>query len=293
MPVTYQFVVGDCVILLGLAWLLRLRHDNISAGIRHAIFLVYRGLRLNDGKPSDKTLHDINHHQGAEMMLTNETATPPSHPRSSILIVPARRGSMTGFVSAILAALPGQTTRQGRPLVVAVVILMLCATSGHAVVKDFGNSAGKGSTQQTVPGETAKVAATPYKDDEILVQFKPGTQENSKNQLHVKHGSRKLKEFKSHRTHLIKLKKGERIEDAVASYKADPEVESVQFNYRYEAQAIPSDPQYQLLWGMTKIDAPAAWDVTTGNSAVVVGIIDSGIDYTHPGSGGQHVGQSR
>ena len=30
------------------------------------------------------------------------------------------------------------------------------------------------------------------------------------------------------------------------------------------------------------IDAPEAWDIETGNPDVVIAIIDSGIDYTHP-----------
>ena len=33
---------------------------------------------------------------------------------------------------------------------------------------------------------------------------------------------------------------------------------------------------------MAKINAPAAWDVSTGSANVVVGDIDTGIDYTHP-----------
>ncbi|MCC5840629.1 MAG: S8 family serine peptidase [Opitutales bacterium] len=44
----------------------------------------------------------------------------------------------------------------------------------------------------------------------------------------------------------------------------------------------PNDPDYPLLWGLPKIEANLAWEITTGRRAVVVGVIDSGVDYTHP-----------
>jgi subtilisin family serine protease/PKD repeat protein len=55
---------------------------------------------------------------------------------------------------------------------------------------------------------------------------------------------------------------------------------------------VPNDPGYSALWGMNNtspptgsegdIDAPEAWDLATDASSVVVGIIDTGIDYAHP-----------
>ncbi|MEM4265291.1 MAG: S8 family serine peptidase, partial [Thermoplasmata archaeon] len=44
----------------------------------------------------------------------------------------------------------------------------------------------------------------------------------------------------------------------------------------------PNDPYYSLSqWGLQKIDAAGAWDFTRGSSAVVVAVLDTGIDYTH------------
>lgn len=45
--------------------------------------------------------------------------------------------------------------------------------------------------------------------------------------------------------------------------------------------SVPSDPLYNQLWGMSMIDAPEAWSLSTGSSSVVVAVIDTGVDYTH------------
>lgn len=43
----------------------------------------------------------------------------------------------------------------------------------------------------------------------------------------------------------------------------------------------PNDPQYPNQWNLPKIRMPQGWDITTGNSSVILGIIDSGTRYTH------------
>jgi Subtilase family len=45
---------------------------------------------------------------------------------------------------------------------------------------------------------------------------------------------------------------------------------------------VPNDTLFAQQWGMTQIQAPQAWDISTGNNAVVVAILDSGTDLTHP-----------
>ena len=48
-----------------------------------------------------------------------------------------------------------------------------------------------------------------------------------------------------------------------------------------QVKAVPGDPQYSQLWGMNAINAPDAWNISTGSSSVVVAVIDTGVDYTH------------
>src|SRR5262245_16847536 len=44
----------------------------------------------------------------------------------------------------------------------------------------------------------------------------------------------------------------------------------------------PNDPKFGQLYGLQKISAEQAWDISTGSTKVVVADIDTGIDYTHP-----------
>ncbi len=85
------------------------------------------------------------------------------------------------------------------------------------------------------------------------------------------------------------------IANVMATYSADPNIEYIVPNYKRElAQTFPDDSSFDQLWGLhntgqtggtndADIDTPEAWDITTGSSNnVVVGVIDTGIDYTHP-----------
>lgn len=100
--------------------------------------------------------------------------------------------------------------------------------------------------------------------------------------LHAKAGSRIKRAFTLVPVHSVKITKGRSLKEVAAIYAADPDVAYVEPNYKVHAMAVPNDPQYGSLWGMPRIRAPQAWDKTTGSTNVVVGIIDTGIDRSHP-----------
>ena len=70
--------------------------------------------------------------------------------------------------------------------------------------------------------------------------------------------------------------------NTVEKLMTNPYVVYAEPDYFYDMYTIPNDPYFKYLWGVEKIKSPLAWDYTTGNNNIVVGVIDSGIDYNHP-----------
>ena len=66
-------------------------------------------------------------------------------------------------------------------------------------------------------------------------------------------------------------------------HRSNPDVElRCEPNYVVRSEITPNDTQFASLWGMLSIQAPNAWDVTTGSPSVTVAVVDTGIEYTHP-----------
>lgn len=45
---------------------------------------------------------------------------------------------------------------------------------------------------------------------------------------------------------------------------------------------VPDDPAFRQQWHLNKINAPRAWNATTGDGSIVCAFIDTGIDLSHP-----------
>ncbi len=80
--------------------------------------------------------------------------------------------------------------------------------------------------------------------------------------------------------------------EAIARLKSHQAIEYVEPDYQVSIAQTPDDPRFDELWGLNNdgqtggtadadIDAVEAWDISTGSRDVVVGVIDTGIDYSH------------
>lgn len=79
----------------------------------------------------------------------------------------------------------------------------------------------------------------------------------------------------------IKLE-GVTVAEAISVLSDNSLIRAAEPNYIGEFFDIPNDSYYSAQYALDKIKASGAWETTTGSSSVVVGIIDTGIDGTHP-----------
>jgi subtilisin family serine protease len=59
-------------------------------------------------------------------------------------------------------------------------------------------------------------------------------------------------------------------------------VELAEPDYVRRVALAPDDPLYPDQWALPKVNAPAAWQITTGRPGVTVAVIDTGFDLSHP-----------
>jgi len=76
------------------------------------------------------------------------------------------------------------------------------------------------------------------------------------------------------------------ITQLIKIYEKDPTVEYAEPNYIFKIVNEPNDANFGLQWPLNQsnnhdIDAPEAWDYETGDSNVVIAVIDTGVDWEH------------
>ncbi len=104
---------------------------------------------------------------------------------------------------------------------------------------------------------------------EILVKYAPSSFKAA--DAHKKEGIEKLGVRK---IVVDTLAEKERM---IAALKEDESVEYIEENIKYSACQIPNDELYDHDWGLSNLNAAAGWDLTTGNSEVIIAVLDTGL----------------
>jgi uncharacterized protein (TIGR03382 family) len=194
--------------------------------------------------------------------------------------------------SSARKASPGVRTIAAALVLGPVVALQGCAKSEEPQT----NTAAVSKKVSAVSGMKAAVSPEGYEyvPGQLLVRFKKSAGLMA-SMAHSRVGAQVLHTYRAEPELQLVSVDESALRDALGAYQNDPSVETVGLNYIVRINATtPNDTRFGDLWGMhnvgqaggvadADINGPEAWDITTGSdSAGVVTVIDTGVDYTHP-----------
>ena len=121
-----------------------------------------------------------------------------------------------------------------------------------------------------------------YVAGELLVRFRASASPSAQNRLLKAERLSVDREIKRLGVRVMRLPEGLSVEEAIKRLSRLPEVEFVEPNIIFHALIAPAaDPGLANQWGPQKMDAPAAWQITSGDPGVVIAVVDTGVDYLH------------
>lgn len=140
-----------------------------------------------------------------------------------------------------------------------------------------------------------------YRPGHILVRFKTAPAQSALDKLTTAFGARAVGKISEIRvTHLqVPPQAGLAL---LQHLRKRSDVEFAEFDSVVEAFEVPTDPYYSTpyptfkygtisQWAPQAVSAPSAWDVSLGNQNVVIAIVDTGIDSSHPDLASKVVGE--
>lgn len=142
---------------------------------------------------------------------------------------------------------------------------------------------------------------------QILVRFRPGSKSRQLGrQVLIEKTGRQIQMSIKAVSPAFEIVEGLRVAqvnpadtgNALEALRARPDVVYAEPDFIRRATATPNDPRYPEMWGLNNTGQPStfagnpgtagndiraeqAWNLTTGNRSVVVGVIDTGIDVNH------------
>jgi thermitase len=191
-------------------------------------------------------------------------------------------------------------------LTIALVLILLAAFAG--AVRKWQKTwtpapqSSSSSQERKDTADDADEADERTDKTEILVRFRPGVTQNTIDSLTQRLNDQVEDQIESvANLEVIEDEDGKDAESMVAQYRALPEVEYAELNSEIKLDhedggrkhVHADDEMFSRQWGLfnsghdggtagADISAMRAWAVTKGSDQVVVAVLDSGVDYSHP-----------
>ncbi len=142
-----------------------------------------------------------------------------------------------------------------------------------------------------VPG-SVRAADPPFVDGRVLVRWKPGAAASARAAARTSVAAVPRARYAFIDAELLEVPAGA-VASTVARLRGDARVQWAEPDYVWRASVTPSDSLFARQWSLhnsgqtggrpgADIRATTAWDVFTGDSTLRIGVIDTGLDYTHP-----------
>jgi thermitase len=190
---------------------------------------------------------------------------------------------------------PVTADNRRRPLVfLALLTAILVLMSG---LIDRPGAKGEPSDPPGVPPESSEGEVP---EGDLLVKFRPDAPASEIARLHASANAAFVSEVADLGVKRLRVPPGH-VRASVAEFQASPAVEFAEVDSAVQTQFSPNDPYYAgaypttrfgniTQWAPQAVSAPAAWDITQGDPAVVIAIVDTGVDAQHPDLAAKIVG---
>ena len=174
--------------------------------------------------------------------------------------------------------------------------LMCLVTLLAATLAAAQRQGGKPDLLNLAPNKPSTTPSRPYfATDRLIVRFRAGKSPSARAAVHRFARGRTERSFRTlGDIEVVQLESGLRLSEALLRYRSQADVLYAEPDYRRTLfDLVPNDPMFPGLWGLRNtgqsgglvgadIDAVRAWEFSTGSSDVVVGTIDTGVDWNHP-----------
>ena len=127
----------------------------------------------------------------------------------------------------------------------------------------------------------ASAQAQDFVRGRVLVKFYDGATSTQKSQALQSVNARSSRPIGSGIS-LVELPSISVESSVVAALSRNPKVQFAELDHVVQAESEPNDPWFVQEWYLGRIAAPEAWAYSVGSASVVIAVLDSGIDTTHP-----------